>query len=357
MKLQFDQDHMDFIRKCIAERDAVLAEKPDDIEAKYNKALMLLSIGEFTEGWPLFDIRTELPNAIHKYSWFPVPRWDGSDISGKHVMLWLEQGIGDQIMAMSMLGRLAEKAASVVLLADRRFYDIVKRSFPANVQMHRVGDHIPSRLRKWDFDCQISMSDMGQMFLRTGDDFNNKPYIKPDPALVEHFRRKYNKRPDRKLIGFSWMSANAQCGALKSIPPAIFERLLHFGGADFVSLQYGDNQDDLREFRKMGCDFVNDNDVDPLVSLEESAAQIAAMDMVVSVSNSTVHMAGAMGVKTLVLVPVGHGRAWYWFTGYNQAPWYDSVTVCRADDTEDWSDAINKAYGILSQETPIRISI
>ncbi len=343
MKLQFSDEHMGFINTAIAERDAILAKDPQNIEARYNKALMLLSVGQFSEGWPLFDVRCELPDAIHKYDWFPVPRWDGSDITGKHVLLWLEQGIGDQIMAMAMVQRLADKAATVTMLADRRFRDICKRTFSSNVQFHMVGEHITPRLAKWDFDCQLSVTDLGRMFLRTGDDFNSKPYLKANPEKIAELRRKY-KTDERPLIGFSWMSTNARFGNLKSIPPDQMRKLLSFKEFNYVNLQYGDNDSDEAALRALGCEFITDSSIDPLISLDDSAAQIAAMDMIVSVSNSTVHFAGALGVETIALVPLGHGRVWYWFTEHDNTPWYDSVKICRANKPGDWSDAIGNAF-------------
>lgn len=344
MELKFTDEHMGFINEAIAERDATLAKDPDNVEARYNKALMLLSIGKFSEAWPIFDVRFKV-DPIFSYDWFPVPRWDGTDITGKHVLVWLEQGIGDQIMSMAMVERTAAKAASVVLMADRRFAALCRRTFP-NVEFHRVGDPLPERMKTWDFDYQLSMSDMGQMFLRTGDDFNSGAFLKPDAEKVARLRHRYGKS-GKPLVGISWVSQNPRYGNLKSMSPDEFKVLLQFKQFQYVVLQYGASDADIAALRAVCPDLIYDPTIDPLLNLDDSASQIAAMDLVVSVSNSTVHFAGAMGVKTLALVPIGHGRVWYWFTGYSKSPWYDSVTICRSEDHNNWMQAITKAYNGL----------
>ena len=303
----------------------------------------------------MFDVRCEVPGAVYSYDWFPAARWDGGDLTGKHVLLWLEQGIGDQIMGMSMIQRLLDKVASCVLMADRRFAPICRRTFP-KAEFYRVGDHVPRRLRDFDFDCQLSVTDLGRMFLPTGVDIMGTPFLQPNIGKVAELRRKY-KNGDKPLVGFSWMSANDRTGFLKSIPPAQFKQLLGFSNLQYVNLQYGDNSEDLAAFRALGCDFIHDTDIDPLVSLDDSAAQIAAMDIVVSVSNSTVHFAGAMGVKTYALIPIGHGRVWYWFTDHERTPWYDSVQICRSESPGEWAEPIDKAWRGLMSDAAITISV
>lgn len=339
----FDASHVAFIERAIAGHDAVLKDKPDDLHANYNKALLLLSIGRFEEGWPLFEWRLEVKDSIFKYDWFPIERWDRGDITGKNVLVWLEQGIGDQVMAVSMIPQLAAKAKSVVLMADRRFGEIFARSFP-NVEFYKTGCKVPARLKAWDFDCQLSVSDLGSMFRKSFAEFTTEPYLKADPVKMAALRRKYLGKSDGPLIGFSWMSANQNFGLQKSIPPAYFLPLAKMPGATYVSLQYGDHDIDKQAFRDLGADFIDDKSIDPLLSLDDCAAQIAACDMVISVSNSTVHLAGAMGVPVHALVPLGHGRVWYWHTGMNPSPWYPSVQIHRCEKVDDWSYAINSAW-------------
>lgn len=337
----FPPEHIAYIEKAIAGRDELLAKDPNDIEANYNKAMLLLSIGRFEEGWDQFEWRLELQGSIFSYNWFPVEKWDKvSDITGKHVLLWLEQGIGDQIMGASMVPDLAKKAASITLMADRRFAPLFRRSLPDNVIFYKFGDKIPERMKTWDYDCQLSMADLGLMFRKTFDDFPGTAFLKPDPIKVAALRKKYKGNSDKPLVGFSWMSANVKYGALKSIPPDDYAWLLKNPDYTFVSLQYGDNAIDTEMLRQRGCNFTVDPTIDPLISLDDSAAQIAAMDYVISVSNSTVHLAGAMGIPTTAMIPVGHGRVWYWFTAMKYSCWYNSVKLNRTTSPSEWNETV-----------------
>ena len=344
MKHEFPLEHLLFIHNAIGELDGVLSQKPDDLHANYNKAMLLLSIGEFERGWKLFEWRFKILNSIFSYEWFPVPRWDyKSDVTGKHVLVWLEQGIGDQIMGASMVPDIAAKAASVTLMADRRFADLCRRSFPANVEFYKFGDPISPRLKAWDYDCQLSMADLGFMFRKKFEDFPGVTFLKPDADKVAALRAKYKKAGgDRPLVGFSWMSANVKYGALKSIPPDDYIGVLKDKDVQYVSLQYGDNPIDMDMLRQRGAEFIVDPSIDPLISLDDSAAQIAAMDHVVSVSNSTVHLAGAMGVPTTAMIPVGHGRVWYWFTAMDHSCWYPSVRLRRTKSPDYWRDIVGE---------------
>lgn len=341
MPFEFPKDHMAFMENALAGQDALLAKKPGDLGATYNKALMLLSIGRFEEGWPLFESRLKITDAIFSYDWFPVRRWEGENIAGKSVLLWLEQGVGDQVMAASMLPDLIAKGCDITVLADGRFAPLFRRSFP-QITFYKTGDRVPERLRNWSFDVQFSVSDIGYIFRKDFDDFPRTAYIKPDPNKVAKLRAAY-KTDSRPVIGFSWMSAELKRGVLKSIPPQLFGALLQHDNCKYVNLQYGDNDADMSVFDAMGCNYIVDRSIDPLLSLDDCAAQIAACDMVVSSSNSTVHLAGAMGVETSVIVPIGHGRAWYWFTSMRDSPWYPSLKIHRCPKIDQWEVPIVEA--------------
>src|SRR5205085_985425 len=97
MSFHFSPAHLKFVDESIADLDRRAAQHPQDLAPAYNKALLLLSVGRFAEGWKLWERRLELPGCKESYGHFPVPRWEGSDLAGKHVLVWFEQGIGDHI--------------------------------------------------------------------------------------------------------------------------------------------------------------------------------------------------------------------------------------------------------------------
>jgi ADP-heptose:LPS heptosyltransferase len=164
----------------------------------------------------------------------------------------------------------------------------------------------------------------------------------PDHARAQQLRALLS--PDgRPLVGISWRSVNKKLGAHKTMALRELLPVLRLPGVRFVNLQYGDTAQELRELREVHgievqtCEQVdNHGDIDGLVSL------IQACDMVVSTSNTTVHLAGAIGKPTKVLVPFGNGLLWYWGTGNTDTDgrtslWYPSVELYRQQADLDWS--------------------
>ena len=123
----------------------------------------------------------------------------------------------------------------------------------------------------------------------------------------------------------------------------------------FVSLQYGDHSSEIREVEsELGLKIIQDPSIDPLQELDGFAAQVAAMDLVITTSNTTAHVAGALGVPVWTLVPrLGSGALlWYWFRSGSTSPWYDSMTLFRQTRWHDWTDVIKQ---VVSDMQPFRI--
>ena len=116
----------------------------------------------------------------------------------------------------------------------------------------------------------------------------------------------------------------------------------------FVSLQYGQAAADTEAFRKeTGIDIYRDPEIDPLADIDGQAAQIAALDMVVTVSTASAHIAGALGVPTLILLPEDWGQLWYWGAAGERTPWYPSVRLCRGAPDPRGNDVVQRALPIF----------
>ena len=155
--------------------------------------------------------------------------------------------------------------------------------------------------------------------------------------------------PDKTIIGIAWHSANPTAAAQKSTSLLEWGPLLQTPGAIFVSLQYGNHAAEVRAAEAaFGCRIVTDKTVDSLKDIDAFAAQVAAMDHVVSVSNTTVHVAGGLGVPTSVLLPKAFGKIWYWFLERSDSPWYPSLTLHRQTRAGAWNDIIAAAARTLT---------
>jgi ADP-heptose:LPS heptosyltransferase len=168
---------------------------------------------------------------------------------------------------------------------------------------------------------------------------------------VDELKRRYSAgraAAGRPLIGISWRRAGGALMSDKSLPLAQWGPLLHVAGATFVNLQYGDTAAEIAAAAaQFGVRIISDPAVDPLVSLDAFAAQVAAMDLVISTSSTTAHMAGALNIPVWTFLPVGLGSLWHWFLERDDSPWYPSMKLFRQSHRGDWESVLDAASGAL----------
>jgi tetratricopeptide (TPR) repeat protein len=291
----------------------------NDIVSLYNAGLILLQLGEFKQGWTLYEKRWQTPNFDSTPLQTDKPRWDGSATSAK-LLLWPEQGIGDEVMFAAMLHQVKQIAPNLKVILDKRLIPLFERSF-RDIEFYSRKDPIPENL----FDTHIPFGSLGQYFCNCDKDFNS---IKPaylvantkQTSIIRSNLVKYGKR----ICGISWKSINKKHGPSRSIN---LLKLLNLVGNEeviYVNLQYGDTEADIEEIANTKWDFISTPDIDKFNDIDGLCSLIAACDYVVSIDNSTVHFAGALGIPTTVLLPRDHD--WRWTAHRTQSLWYPSVT-------------------------------
>lgn len=352
MSFAFSKPHLDHIDSQLTMLDAGIEKYKDHEqlwELYYNKALVLLSVGRFAEGWKMFNTRFEMPGAKFRYSHWPIDIWDGEDVAGKHLFIWLEQGLGDQILCMSMMADMLKAVGdgSITLLCDRILVKTMRRAFP-QVITYRVGEPVPTRLETWDFDYQLALTDVGRLCRNKFEDFPGTPFMKADQVKAAAFRRKYHV-PGKKLVGFSWSSVSKTTGSEKTMTLAEMAPILSRDDCVFVDMQYGDHIPELIAAKEAGLKILYDPTVDQLVNMDDLFAQVAAMDMVITTSNTLAHVAGSLGVPTSVILPLGKGRLWYWFAEMATSPWYSCVSLFRQVTPGDWRAPVFKVCEMLDK--------
>ena len=175
-------------------------------------------------------------------------------------------------------------------------------------------------------------------------------YFKADPQRVEAIRNELGLG-NKTVIGISWKSFKSLNQAKKSIRLRDFERI--FSGLDvvLVNLQYGDVDEEIREFKEAtGIDVVQCASVDNREDLDGLAALIEVCDLVISTSNVTIHMAGALAKETWALQP--YAANFWWLVERTDSIWYPSLTLYRQPTLDDWDsvyESIRKDLGIRLQ--------
>lgn len=318
---------------ALADYDEALICRPGMPAATANRALTLLALGRLSEGWPLYRARIR---ALHGAADLSAGKpWDGSSLSGKRLLVWNEYGLGDEILFASMFPELLKIAAHCTMVCAPRLVTLFQRSFP-NARIVPIGAPIVG-----EFDFHLPLIDAAQTQRPSLDSFpRHEGYLRADADLTAKLKARYRK--DASLtVGISWHSAAGPTGRFKSSDLMQWRDVLTLPNVRFVSLQYGDHAADVaRVNAELGCDIFVDPDISPNGDLDPFAAQVAAMDVVVSVSNTTVHVAGALGKPVLVLVPTGPGAHWYWFQERHDSPWYPSARLYRAGRGEPWTNAL-----------------
>lgn len=343
---------------AVALYDRALALHPENVEAHQHKALALLVRGRLAEGWKEYEWR--LRSIASFAGRFPYPTWAGQPLNGLKILVWMEQGLGDQILMTTLLPDLLALGARPVVLCAPRLAALFRRSFPA-IAFIGFGEKPDDPSIVDGIAFQASFSDLGLHLRPDRTSFaGTAPVLKDDQNLTQRLREKYRAMGGGKLVvGVSWRSKNQKSEEVKSIALQAWAPLLRLQDVAFLNLQYGDTKEDLAFARSaLGVDILSDPDIDPLGDLDAFASQVAAVDLVISVSNTTVHVAGALGRPTWIFVPSTRGRMWYWFLERADSVWYRDARLFRQEFTSDWERPIAEAAHALAglsrghQESP-----
>jgi tetratricopeptide (TPR) repeat protein len=342
---------MDDVDGSISHFDKAVELNPQSADMRFNRSFAILNQGKLRDAWKDHRLRFEKDSPTPERVW-PWPNWTGEDIGEKKILLWGEQGIGDQVIHSRSAVAIAELASACTLECDARLQKLLARSFP-NVNVCAVEDAAPDVHAAGPYDFQCSSLDATFLLNSSPKDIPGRPYLKADPHLTKELRTKYlNQSDGQPLIGISWWSGWTFHSHFKSTDLDKWVNILDKPQLTFMSLQYGDRGNDIEALRsKRGLDVIEDKEINPMGDLDQFAAQVAAMDMVVTISNTTAHIAGALGVPVLNMTPTGPGRLWYWFIEGSKSPWYDSMRIFRHRYDEGWDKVLNDVSEYLGQQT------
>ncbi len=336
--------------------DERIAKTPNDSTPSYNKALLLLSNGRLEEGWRLYHTRLYQPMVNTHYEHYGFQHIVTDNFADKTVLVWGEQGLGDEIFISSMLPDLIAHTTNVTFLCSNRLLPLMARSFPEITVDARPTAQLvdlfkreklrpellpPSLRGRKDIDFQMSQADLGAAFRPTMESFPKRDgFLKCDHAMRDLHRGRLLE-DGKPLVGISWHSSkNPKIGDLKSVRLEKWRDILTTPGVTFVNLQYGDTSDIEEAEKLFGVKIKRVEDLNFEKDLDGFASLVAAMDLVISTSNTTIHMAGGLNVPCWVMTPQGPGKLWYFFTEIENLPWYSSVRLYRQRAASQWDDVL-----------------
>ncbi len=308
----------------------------------------LLRMRRWREGWDDYESRFHVDGEPAKINLdLAIPRWQGEPLAGKHLLVIYEQGIGDEVQFASCYPDVITRAEHCTITCSPRLLPIFQRSFskatflPVAAEARETWR--PENEQQWD--CFAPAGSLPR-FLRNDDrDFPGHPYL-----IASQLSR--NPRQDssaRMRVGVSWRG-----GALpdqirqRSVPFDLFQRLFDVAGVEFVNLQHG-RADEATRKELSRCGVLRSNEIDPFQELEPWFDLISSLDLVISVDNSNVHFAGALGVPTWLLLPSQPN--WCWPAECDIAPWYSAVRLIPKPHERHWSSVIHDVSDRLREMT------
>jgi tetratricopeptide (TPR) repeat protein len=327
--------------EALSSYDKAIALDPGSASARFNKSFLLLQQGQFRDGFELYAARWNAAEFEGTAPQTRIPEWNGGTLDGE-LLLWAEQGIGDEIFFASMLSLIPPVDTRIALSADRRLHPIFQRSFP-NIRL--VDRQFTNTAIDGPYAAQAPIGELCRLMGADRQKIESRryPYLVPDRNRSAALRKDNDFLTQGLVCGLSWRSGNTVVGRSRSINLLDFTPLLESPGLTFVNLQYGDVARDIREVReKRGVTIHAARDLDVYGDIDGLLALIDACDIVVTIDNLTAHLAGSIGKAAIVLLPCGKGHYWYWGQDVRSL-WYPSLNLVRQESPERWDQAIAAA--------------
>ena len=315
--------------------------KPDYPEANSTMGVTLLLTGNFSKGWEQYEWRWKDlsdPSVIRS---FKQPLWDGKkSLKDKSILLYSEQGLGDTIQFSRYILLIKALGAKVILETHKELLNIVG-SIDSNITVILMGQTLPH----FDFQCPLL-----SLPLKFGTGLKNIPspnrYICADKRIVPKWKKKIGSQK-KPLVGLAWEGNPLHKNDYnRSI--LLAELIPHLPKKyEYIGLQKDIRESNLKTLKRSS---MIDNLIDKNVSMDDTAAIIENLDIVISVDTSVAHLSASMGKPTWILLPFVPD--WRWLLNRNDSPWYKSVKLFRQEKRGNWElvfKDLNKKLNVLYQ--------
>lgn len=324
--------------KCIPIAEEGLRFEPTSPQLHNHMALALLEMGEWRKAWPHWENRVNLPGWFQRV--FPAPSkpWHGQKT--KVLALSGEQGIGDEVMFATIIPEVLPLCEQLLIECTERLQPLFERSFPG---CRTYRSHHEMLIAEPRIDHYLQLGSLPRLFRPDPQSCPGTPYLKTDPALVAEFRERLARLGPPPYVGLAWRGGTKKTHEhVRRVPLSGFQAFRDVPGATYVSVQYGKGT--ALEAAKAGLPHWVDS-VD--INFDREAAFIDALDLVISVCQSAVHLAGAIGTECWCITP--NKPAWrYGLSHPTSMYWYNSVKLYRQTPEEaDWKPCLSRAAADL----------
>ncbi len=338
LELGIIYSHLGEVNKGISLLKQSLGVDPLNHETKFNLSQMQIYNKELEEGWINFKSRWFYHN--FKSIRFNSSKKQLTDLNElKNVLLWAEQGIGDQIMYGSVFSEISKLSKKVIVKFDKRLIKIFEKK---HKNINFIDDD--DKINEERYDVHLPLGDLGYFFRKDEESFNkvNFPYIDVDQKLCSKVRSTYYSQ-NKIIVGISWTSKNEEIGLDKSIKLKDLVPILNLKNLTLLDLEYNESKKDKDYlYNKLGLKIHRLKDLDYFNDILGVSSIINSCDVIITCSNVNAHISGALGKKTFLLLPIGKGRLLNWSSKKNHSLWYPSIKIFQQTIPGDWSGPIIK---------------
>jgi hypothetical protein len=331
--------------QAIASYDRALLLNADHRPARFHRALALLLQGQFEQAWPDYELRLDSEDVP------PPPRrlplWKGENVGDRPVLVYGEQGIGDEMMFASCLPDVLRTCSHTVIACTKKLESLFRRSFPAaQVMTLDRARELPEPVALRNAAAMIPMGSLPLHFRRSRDRFpQHDGYLRPDRDLEAGYRARLQALGPGLKVGVSWRGGTTRSRqALRTLGRENIERLLDIPSVQFIDLQY-DSTAAAPDVAKLITHGKLLHWPEALADYECTAALVACLDLVVSVCTAVVHLAGALGRPVWIMAP--YSPEWRYGIDGERMPWYPSARIIRQSSPGDWGSVIDSVCGRL----------
>lgn len=317
----------------------------DNPRAFLSEAILNLLEHKFETGWPQYESRKKVLDQRPQQEPFErFPVWQGEPLGEERLLVYGEQGLGDEIMFASMYEDLAKRARNVTLLCDVRLGGLLRRSFPGFEIVAAPREEFAAQAaRLQGIDKAIAVGSLGQHLRRRTEDFPRRAFLRPDPDKVARWKEKL---PSGKVLGVAWIGGLQRTGrSRRSLTLEQLKPVLLSPGIHWVALQHQDEVDAQIEAFRGASGIALQRFPEAMKDMDELAALIAALDGVISVCNTNVHVAGAIGRQVTVMAPFV--PEWRYGLSSERMLWYPNVRVLRQSRYGEWDSVVSAVVRTL----------
>jgi tetratricopeptide (TPR) repeat protein len=314
--------------------------RPEDANTHRNFAMVLLAAAKLERGWHEYEWRWKCGPGTPDLP----PRWDGSPLEGRTILVSAEQGFGDTLHFARYLPLVKNAGGKVVFVCPPPLIPILKSS---SLQIDQI---VPQAGPMPKADVSAGLMSLAGLLPMPDDKVPaDIPYLFADPALVESWRLRL-RHVGGFRVGIAWQGSPGYGGdRYRSIPLKHFAALTRFEDVQLISLQKGHGVEQLARAEMLPVDLGRQID-ETAGAFLDSAAVMRNLDLVVTLDSSIAHLAGALGVETWIALSTCSD--WRWFRGREDSPWYPTVRLFRQRTRGDWDHVFDR----ITQALQLRIA-